>query len=181
MCLAIFYIYIYIYIHNNTGRLCMKIVLDQLLCHLDQNNLWHTFLSVYCPKTQYWDSFLRSRTQVVTENEVKSSPSLLTCGVPQGSVLGLILFILYIQHLSDVVSHYSVSHHIFVDDTELYKSRFPSEVFTLAQTMESCVSDVKVWVVQNKLQLKDNKTEILLIGSAPVSYTHLTLPTMAVV
>ena len=74
---------------------------------------------------------------------------------------------MYIQHLSDVVSHYSVSHHIFVDDTELYKSRFPSEVFTLAQTMESCVSDVKVWVVQNKLQLNEDKTEILLIGSAP--------------
>ena len=62
-------------------------------------------------------------------NEVKSSASLLTCGVPQGSVLGLILFILYIQHLSDVVSHYSVSHHIFVDDTELYKSESPSEAF----------------------------------------------------
>ena len=56
---------------------------------------------------------------------------------------------------------------MFADDTELYKSDSPSEVFTLARTIESCVSDVKVWVVQNKLQLNDDKTEILLIGSAP--------------
>ena len=39
--------------------------------------------------------------------------------------------------------------------------------FTHARTIESCISDVKVWVVQNKLQLNDDKTEILLIGSAP--------------
>ena len=62
--------------------------------------------------------------------------------------------------------HHSVSHHMFADDTELHKSDSPSEAFTLARTIESCVSDVKVRVVQNKLQLNDDKTEILLIGSA---------------
>ena len=56
---------------------------------------------------------------------------------------------------------------MFADDTELYKSDSPSEAFSLARTIESCVSDVKVWVVQNTLQLNDNKTEILLIGFAP--------------
>ena len=41
-------------------------------------------------------------------------------------------------------------------------------LITLSRTIDSCVSDVKeVWVVQNKLHLKDNKAEILLIGSAP--------------
>ena len=98
---------------------------------------------------------------------IKSSPSLLTCGVPQGSVLGPILFILYTQPLSDVISHHSVSNHKFADDTELYKSDSPSEAFTLSWTIEACISDVKVWVVQNKLQLNDDKKNILLIGSAP--------------
>ena len=59
----------------------------------------------------------------------------------------------------NVISHHSVSHHVFADDTELYKSDSPSEVFTLALTIESCVSDVKVWVVQNKLQLNDDKRQ----------------------
>ena len=43
---------------------------------------------------------------------------------------------------------------MFADDTELYKSDSPSEAFTLSRTTEACISDVKVWVVQNKLQLK---------------------------
>ena len=75
----------------------------------------------------FFDSYLQGRTQVP------------------------VLFILYTHPLSDVISHHSVSHHMFADDTELYKSDFPSEAFSLAQTIESCVSDVKVWVVQNKL------------------------------
>ena len=117
-------------------------------------------LSFFC-------SYLQDRTQVVTVNGIKSSPSLLTCGVPQGSVLGPILFILYTQPLSDVISHHFFSHHMFADDTELYKLDSPSEAFTLSWTIETCISDVKVLVVQNKLQLNDDKTEILLISSAP--------------
>ena len=42
-----------------------------------------------------------------------------------------------------------------------------SQTFTFSQTIEACISDMKVLVVQNKLQLNDDKTEILLIGSAP--------------
>ena len=56
---------------------------------------------------------------------------------------------------------------MFANDTELYKSDSPSEAFTLERTIGSCIFDVKVWVVLNKLQLHDDKTEILLIGSAP--------------
>ena len=47
------------------------------------------------------------------------------------------------------------------------KSDSPSKAFTLSRIIEACISDVTVWVVQNKLQLNDDKTEILLIGSAP--------------
>ena len=56
---------------------------------------------------------------------------------------------------------------MFADDTELYKLNSSSEAFTLSWTIETCISDVKVLVVQNKLQLNDDKTEILLIHSGP--------------
>ena len=67
----------------------------------------------------FFHSCLQDRTQVVTVNGLKSSPSLLTLRVSQGSALGRILFILYTQPLSDVISHHSVSRHMFADDTEL--------------------------------------------------------------
>ena len=81
----------------------------------------------------FFRSYLRDRTQIVTVNGIKSSPSLLTCGVPLGSVLGPILFILYTQPLSDVISHHSVSHHMFGDDSELYKSDSSFEAFSLTE------------------------------------------------
>ena len=58
---------------------------------------------------------------------VKSYPSLLSRGVPQDSVLGPVLFLLYTvaQPLSGVISHHSVFHQMFADDTELYKSDSP--------------------------------------------------------
>ena len=65
---------------------------------------------------------------------------------------------------------------MYADDIELYKPDSPSEAFTLAQTIESCISDVKVWVVQNELQLNDDKmTTILLTGSGPGIDLHSSL------
>ena len=60
-------------------------------------------------------------------------------------------FILFTQPLSDVISHHTMSHHMFADDTELYKSDSPSEAFALSRTIESCVSEVMACIVQNKL------------------------------
>ena len=78
---------------------------------------------------------------------VKSYPSLLTCGVPQDSVPGTVLFLFYTvaQPLSGVISHHSVFDQMFADDTELYKSDSAYEAFTLARTIESCISDVSAW------------------------------------
>ena len=74
---------------------------------------------------------------------------------------------MYTQPLSGVISHYSVSHHMFPNDSKLYKSDSPSKAVTLAWTIGAVISDVKVRVVQNKLQLNEDKIEILLKGCAP--------------
>ena len=55
---------------------------------------------------------------------------------------------------------------MFADDTDSDKPDSPFEAFTLARAIESCILYVKVRVVQNKLQLNDDKTEIPLTGSA---------------
>ena len=73
---------------------------------------------------------------------------LLYC-VPQDSVLGPVLLILYTQPLSDINNRHSVLHYMFADDTELYKSTDSSSMSCLLTAMQSCVSDVKDWSLVN--------------------------------
>ena len=73
-----------------------------------------------------------------------------------------VLFILYIQLLSDITDHHSVLH-MFTDDTELYKSTDDSGIRSLLTALQSCVSDMRDWSMVNKLQLNEDKTEALLL------------------
>ena len=65
----------------------------------------------------WFQSYLENRTQTVVVHRKHSTPASLRNGVPQGSVLGPILFILYTQPLSNVITHYSVFHQMNADDT----------------------------------------------------------------
>ena len=65
------------------------------------------------------------RTQTVTVNNCGSAPVTISCGVPRGSVLGPVLFVLYTAPLSDVMDSHSVLHHSFADDIQLQKSAPP--------------------------------------------------------
>jgi hypothetical protein len=109
-------------------------------------------------------SYLSERRQAVWISGFASDPTLLKYGVPQGSVLGPLLFLLYTQPLSNVIDTHAVSHSEFADDTQLYNSSHPSQVQSLLSTIEHCISDVRQWMTQNKLQLNDSKTEALLVG-----------------
>ena len=91
--------------------------------------------------------------------------SVIRCGVPQGSVLGPILFILYTQPLSCVIGNHPVSHQLYADDTQIYSSSSPSEISATIHNMEKCICDVKSWMICNKLQMNHDKTEAILIAA----------------
>ena len=83
-------------------------------------------------------------------------------GVPRGSVLGPILFVLYTKSLSDIIANHSVNHQLFADDTQLQKSAPLSEVNNLIKELNACTDDIKTWMTENQLKLNDDKTEALL-------------------
>ena len=98
-------------------------------------------------------------------NDRSSRPADVSFGVPQGSVLGPILFIVYSAPLSSLTETHSVSSQPFADDTQLLLSCPPDQIHATVLTMQSYISDMKTWMTQNKLKLNDNKTEDLLIKS----------------
>ena len=108
-------------------------------------------------------------------NNCRSDPKLISCGVPQGSVLGPVLFVLYTAPLSDVFASHFVIDHSFADDTQLQKSSEPHQLDNAIQSMETCISDVKSWMTHNKLRLNDDKTEALVVCSQRMS-ASLSLP-----
>ena len=74
------------------------------------------------------------------------------CSVPQGSVLGLLFFILYMADLADRVAKYSVSLHAYADDTQLYLHLRRNEIASSVDTLERCVMDIGHWMSTNRLQ-----------------------------
>ena len=81
-------------------------------------------------------------------------------------MLGPVLFTLYSQLLSDVISVHNCDYHKYADDTELSK-RFPPDQFLYVQScIQICIDDVLLWMNSNKLKLNTDKTEVMPVGSA---------------
>ena len=103
-------------------------------------------------------SYLTNRKQHTIINRVSSSVLSITHGVPQGSVLGPLLFLIYINDLNNVVRHSTVHH--FADDTNLLCSS------SSLKSINKCINhDLKLivhWLRANRISLNVNKTEIIL-------------------
>ena len=106
-------------------------------------------------------------------NDSVNDPSIInvyteTCGcfgVPEGSVLGSVHFILYSSPLSLIETH-SASNQSLADDTQLLQSCPPEQIHAIFLTTKTCISVVKTWMTQNRLKLNDDKTgktEVLLM------------------
>ena len=90
-----------------------------------------------------------------------SSKHALQCGVPKGSLLGPILYLLYTSPLSDIVKKFNLSYHFYADDSHLYLTFQPTipGVRDLAvSNIERCVLEIDHWMLVNRVKLNKDKT-----------------------
>ena len=119
--------------------------------------------------------FLTSRTQSACLGRTKSQPSELLQGVPQGSVLGPVLFILYTGPIGQIIRHHQLDFHTFANDSQLYvsfKINDPTDEKAALTRIQACVREIKAWLNHNRLHLNDNNTEVLVINTPSSANKH---------
>ena len=115
---------------------------------------------------RWFISYLTDRKQAVKIQDTLSSERNLPYGVPQGSVLGPVLFTLYTTPLSKIISAFSsLSHHLYADDTQIYVSLKPQTCISLIKQLQDCLLAVQSWMATNKLKLNPDKTEFIVLGT----------------
>ena len=114
---------------------------------------------------QWFRSYLSDRKQYVSVNGSNSNLLQISCGVPQGSVLGPLLFLLYINDLPNVSK--KLKFYLFADDTNIYCES--SDLSNLIKIVNRELRSVKKWLDANKLSLNIDKTNYIIFHSSSVS------------
>jgi len=108
---------------------------------------------------------LSDPSQYVKLGDICSRTSLCHSGVPQGSVLGPLLFTAYTSPIGDVIAHLGVGYHLYADDTQLYVELDSRNPEADVERLRSCTDRIRCWFIQNHLMLNADKSDVLLAGT----------------
>lgn len=140
----------------------------RLLCHK-----LRTAYLFESPAVKLIDSYLSGRTQYVEFNLTRSETETNTCGVPQGSILGPILFSLFINDLPGKLKH--CHYHLYADDFQLYITGTVNQLSELLSKLNADLQEITVWSAANGLTLNAQKTQAIIIRKSSANVEE-TLP-----
>jgi hypothetical protein len=164
-----------LYVHDmvinamDEGKIALLVLID-MSCAFDTVD--H---SILCKKLSmlgiqnhalsWLQNYLEDRHQSVRIGESVSSSCLVKYGVPQGSVLGPVLFSLYLTGIQDVLSKYGFTYALFADDIQLMVVSDPANVSAALIKLETCLNELIEWLNSHYLAVNSSKTEFLLLGT----------------
>jgi hypothetical protein len=110
---------------------------------------------------EWFHLYLTERSQYVRSVSVKLSIVRLVCGVPQGSMLGPVLFILYTDDLIHLIERHSLHPHLYADNTQVYGSCSPADVRQLQSRVSSCVDISDYCAISVSIMVSYACTEVM--------------------
>ena len=154
----------------DNGKVCLLAFLD-LTSAFDcvDHDILSQRLHVSCgfrgSVLKWFTSFLSNRTMAVSHvSRTRFVP--VTSGVPQGSVLGPLLFSLYTADIVTVVHNHGLNVHLFADDVVIYGSTSPNDTNSLSTRLSACLDNLKAWLKSNRLMLNPRKTKVMWCHSS---------------
>lgn len=156
----------------DSGSCCILIMLDLSAAFdtIDHDILLQRLYQVVSFQgsvLNWFASYLKDRSFSVNLGNCFSSRAQISYGVPQGSILGPLLFSLYMLPLGYIFQKHNLSYHLYADDTQFY---FPVKNNNCSMsTLFAYIQDIKCWLDLDFLQLNNDKTEIIVFGPTAVS------------
>ena len=143
----------------NSQHAVLLVLLDLSIDTVDHSILLHRLV--------WFKSFLSARSQRVSIPGALSDSLPLDWGVPQGSCLGPLLYIIYSSKLFNIIERHPPNSHCYADDSQIYLSFKPDDLSIQQDAitaMQNCIDDIRSWMEHDKL-LSDEKTQFLVIST----------------
>ena len=119
------------------------------------------YFGVHGTELRWFESYLSGRTQAVSLNGKLSKPGQVSIGIPQGGVLGPVLFLLFINDITQSVNAGTCN--IFADDVAIYTSC--KTVEDAESQLQICINEIYRWYENNRLKINADKTNVMIVSS----------------